>query len=79
MSTNLYDYKKFLDKYNSDEIVKKCFALKQKAKEEENLSKIGLDEYFQPITSVIRKELEPFHNLIDKKKKIKKIRRTQKW
>ena len=28
------------------------------------MRKIGLDEYFQPVTSVIKKELKPFHNLI---------------
>ena len=72
---SLYNYKKFLG--DSDKIVKKYFALKREAKEKENLRKIGLDEYFQPVTSVIRKELEPFHNLIDKKEKNKKIRRIQ--
>ena len=65
---NLYNYKKFLDKYNSDKIVKKYFALKREAKERENLRKIGLDEYFKPVTSVNKKELKPFHNLIRKQK-----------
>ena len=68
---SLYNYKKFLDKYDSDKIVKKYFALKQEAKKRKNLRKIGLDEYFQPVTSVIKKELEPFHNL-NKKRKNKK-------
>ena len=65
MSVN--SYKKFLDKYDSDKIIKKFITLKQEEKERENLRKIGLDEYFQPVTSVIKKELEPFHNLINKK------------
>ena len=58
----LYKYKRFLD--DSDEIVKKYFALKRKEKEREVFRKIGLDEYFQPVTSVIRQELKPFHKLI---------------
>ena len=64
---SVYNYKKFLDKYDSDKIVKKYFALKREAKERENLRKIGLNEYFQQVTSVIRQELKPFH----KKKKSK--------
>ena len=51
---SLYKYKKFLG--DSDKLVKKYFALKREAKERENLRKIGLDEYFQPVTSVIKKE-----------------------
>ena len=65
MSVN--SYKKFLDNYNSDKIIKKFITLKQEEKEREIFRKIGLDEYFQPVTSVIKKELEPFHNLINKK------------
>ena len=57
---SLYNYKKILG--DSDKIVKKYFALKREAKERENLRKIGLDEYFQPVTSVIRQELKPFHD-----------------
>ena len=61
---SLYNYKRFLG--DSDKIVKKYFALKREAKERENLKKIGLDDYFQPVTSVIKKELKPFHDLIKK-------------
>ena len=61
----LYKYKRFLN--DSDEIVKKYFNLKREEKEREVFRKIGLDKYFQPITSVIRQELKPFH----KKKKSK--------
>ena len=48
----------------SDKIVKKYFDLKTKAKEEENLRKIGLYQYFEPVTSVIKKEIEPIRDLI---------------
>ena len=72
---SLYNYKKFLG--DSDKIVKKYFALKREAKEKENLRKIGLDENFQPVTSVIRKELEPFHNAIRKQKNKKSQKDTR--
>ena len=49
----LYKYKRFLD--DSDEIVKKYFNLKREEKEREVFRKIGLDDYFQPVTSVIKK------------------------
>ena len=62
----LYDYKNFLG--DSDKIVKKYFTLKRKAREHKNLGRIGLDEYFQPVTSVIKKELKPFHNLTNEEK-----------
>ena len=52
---SVYSYKNFLDKYDSDKIIKKFIALKQEETERENLRKIGLDEYFQPVTSVIKK------------------------
>ena len=66
---SLYNYKRFLG--DSDKIVKKYFALKREAKERENLKKIGLDDYFQPVTSVIRQELNPFHKLINQQQQIK--------
>ena len=68
---SLYNYKKLLG--DSDKIIKKYFALEREAKEKENIRKIGLDEYFQPVTSVIRKELEPFHNVIRKQKNKKNL------
>ena len=63
---SVYDYKKFLDKYDSDKAIKKFIALKREEKEREIFRKIGFDEYFQPVTSVIKQELKPFHNLIKK-------------
>ena len=61
---SVYDYEKFLDKYDSDKAIKKFVDLRRKEKEKEIFRKIGLDEYFQPVTSVIRQELKPFHKLI---------------
>ena len=58
----LYNYKRFLG--DSDKIVKKYFNLKREAKEREVVRKYGLEDYFQPVTSVIKKELDPFHKLI---------------
>ena len=60
----LYNYKRFLG--DSDKIVQKYFNLKEEAKKKEIFRKIGLDKYFQPVTSVIRQEIKPFHNLIKK-------------
>ena len=62
---SVYDYEKFLDKYDSDKAIKKFVDLRRKEKEKEIFRKIGLDEYFQPVTSVIRQELKPFHKLIN--------------
>ena len=58
----LYNYKRFLG--DSDKIVQKYFNLKEEVKKREIFRKIGLDKYFQPVTSVIRQEIKPFHNLI---------------
>ena len=60
----LYNYKRFLG--DSDKIVQKYFNLKEEVKKREIFRKIGLDKYFQPVTSVIRQEIKPFHNLIKK-------------
>ena len=57
----LYNYKRFLG--DSDKSVQRYFNLKEEAKKKEIFRKIGLDKYFQPVTSVIRQELKPFHNL----------------
>ena len=62
---SVYDYEKFLDKYDSDKAIKKFVDLRRKEKEKEIFRKIGLDEYFQPVTSVIKQELKPFHKLIN--------------
>ena len=71
MSTILYDYKKFLGDF--DKIVKKYFDLKWERKEQENLRKIGLNEYFEPVTSVIKKDLRPILDLISKDKVLEKV------
>ena len=60
----LYNYKRFLG--DSDKIVQKYFNLKEEVKKREIFRKIGLDKYFQPVTSVVRQEIKPFHNLIKK-------------
>ena len=54
---NLNNYKRFLG--DSDKIVKKYFTLKEEAKEKENLKKIKLEDFFQPITSIFKKEQYP--------------------
>ena len=68
---SVYDYEKFLDKYDSDKAIKKFVDLRRKEKEKEIFRKIGLDEYFQPVTSVIRQELKPFHKLINQQQQIR--------
>ena len=64
----LYNYKRFLG--DSDKIVQKYFDLKEEVKKREIFRKIGLDKYFQPVTSVIRQELKPFHNLKEDRQQI---------
>ena len=50
----LYNYKRFLG--DSDKLVKKYFNLKKEVKEREIFRKIGLEDFFKPITSIISKE-----------------------
>ena len=54
---NLNNYKRFLG--DSDKIIKKYFTLKEKAKEKEDLRRIKLEDFFQPITSILKKEQYP--------------------
>ena len=58
----LYNYKIFLN--DSDELVQKYINLKEEEKERKVFRKFGLEDYFKPVTLVIKKELKPFHKLI---------------